>query len=245
MGPTGYGMLTSALALGSLGGALLIARRPATRLRNLIELAGALAFAHFAASIAPGPVTLAIALLSCARVRHPSASAPTPPCNWPQQMACAAGSWAYTCSSSWAAAIGGPIIGTLDELFGRRHRPAGRRHGHRRGGGRDRPPAGQPDEHTRPTDLALTCAPSARLAARRQSLTARQTLAQQSLGQRPAQSGLPDKTVLRSTAPEGKRTTVRVVSDRQECGSITAQHEYAGRRQARQTVLLKQHVGRK
>src|SRR6478609_2629052 len=119
MGPTGYGLLTSALALGSLGGALLIARRPATRLRNQIELAGALALAQLLTSIAPGPVTLAIALLVL--------GACTPPfgvsANATLQLAAADGMrgrimGVYMLVVMGAAAIGGPIIGTLDELFG-------------------------------------------------------------------------------------------------------------------------------
>jgi len=119
MGPSGYGLLTSALALGSLTGALVTARRPAARLRNLVELAGALAAAQLLAAIAPGPATLSIALVVL--------GACTPPfgisANTTVQLAAGDGMrgrvmGVYMLVVMGAAAAGGPVVGALDETFG-------------------------------------------------------------------------------------------------------------------------------
>jgi MFS family permease len=119
MGPSGYGFLTSALALGSLGGALLTARRSAARLRNLIELAGALALAQLLAAAAPGTVTLAIALVVL------GASAPPFGITVNATVQLAAGDrmrgrvmGVYMLVVMGAAAAGGPIVGMLDEAIG-------------------------------------------------------------------------------------------------------------------------------
>lgn len=119
MGPGGYGFLTSALALGCLAGALLTARRSTSRLRNLIELAGALALAQLLAAVAPSTATLAIALVIL--------GACTPPfgitANATVQLS--AGDLmrgrvmgVYMLVVMGAAAVGGPIVGLLDELLG-------------------------------------------------------------------------------------------------------------------------------
>jgi MFS family permease len=102
-----------------LAGALLTARRSTSRLRNLIELAGALALAQLLAAVAPSTATLAIALVIL--------GACTPPfgitANATVQLS--AGDLmrgrvmgVYMLVVMGAAAVGGPIVGLLDELLG-------------------------------------------------------------------------------------------------------------------------------
>src|SRR6266567_1829541 len=53
-GASGYGMLSSVVAAGSLAGALISARRPRTRLRKLVTIAGTLSVVQMIAALAPG-----------------------------------------------------------------------------------------------------------------------------------------------------------------------------------------------
>lgn len=119
MGPSGYGFLTSALALGSLTGALLTARRSTSRLRNLIELAGALALAQLLAAIAPSTITLAIALVilgTCAPPFGITANSTVQLAAGDRMRGRVMG--VYMLVVMGAAAVGGPIVGTLDETIG-------------------------------------------------------------------------------------------------------------------------------
>ena len=58
-----YGVLSSILAIGSLSGALLVARRPAARLRAIIIAAGGLGAAALIAALMPTFWTFAISLV--------------------------------------------------------------------------------------------------------------------------------------------------------------------------------------
>jgi MFS family permease len=55
IGPVGYGALNAMLALGSIGGALLSARRTSTRLRWVVAAGGAFGALEALAAVAPGP----------------------------------------------------------------------------------------------------------------------------------------------------------------------------------------------
>jgi len=121
LGPGGYGFLTCALAVGSLAGALYSARRPGARLRNLMELALALAAAQLLAASMPGLVTLAIALTMTGAACVPFGIA----ANTSIQLA--AGDTmrgrvmgVYMLVVIGAAAAGGPVIGFLAQWGGAR-----------------------------------------------------------------------------------------------------------------------------
>lgn len=121
MGPAGYGLLTCSLAVGSLTGALISARRPSNRLRNLVELALALAAAQLLVACAPGTVTLSIALAVLGVACVPFGIA----ANTSTQLA--AGDLmrgrvmgVYMLVVIGAAAAGGPVLGGVAELWGPR-----------------------------------------------------------------------------------------------------------------------------
>jgi len=121
LGPGGYGFLTCALAVGSLAGALYSARRPGARLRNLMELALALAATQLLAASMPGLVTLAIALTMTGAACVPFGIA----ANTSIQLA--AGDTmrgrvmgVYMLVVIGAAAAGGPVIGFLAQWGGAR-----------------------------------------------------------------------------------------------------------------------------
>src|SRR5690606_2940961 len=59
----GYGLLTPILAIGSLAGALLAARRARAQMRVIILAAGGFAVSAFAASLMPNFVTFAVTLI--------------------------------------------------------------------------------------------------------------------------------------------------------------------------------------
>lgn len=59
-----YGLLSSVLAIGSLAGALLVARRPAARLRGVILAAGGFGLANVVAAVMPTFWTFALVLIA-------------------------------------------------------------------------------------------------------------------------------------------------------------------------------------
>lgn len=116
---SGYGMLTIALAIGSLIGALASARWPGSRLRHLVALAGALAATQLLASFMPSMWTVAGAFVAIGSVGMPFLIAT----NTSIQLASADTirgrvMGVYMLVNLGSAAIGGPIIGLLAEHLG-------------------------------------------------------------------------------------------------------------------------------
>jgi MFS family permease len=121
LGPAGYGLLTCSLAVGSLTGALISARRPGARLRNLVELSMGLAAAQLLAASMPNLVTLALALAVMGAACVPFGIAAN------STIQLAAGDamrgrvmGVYMLVVIGAAAAGGPVVGFLAEVFGAR-----------------------------------------------------------------------------------------------------------------------------
>ena len=63
-GAGGYGLLSSVVAVGSLGGALISARRARTRLRTLVTIAGVLAGVEMLGSLAPSEWSFCLSLIA-------------------------------------------------------------------------------------------------------------------------------------------------------------------------------------
>ncbi len=115
----GYGLLTVALAVGSLVGALISARRPGTRLRHLVALAAGLAGAQLIAATASGMASVTGAFVLIGMVGMPFLIT----ANTSIQLA--AGDTmrgrvmgVYMLVTLGAAAAGGPVIGVLAQRFG-------------------------------------------------------------------------------------------------------------------------------
>lgn len=121
LGPVGYGFLTTSLAAGSLLGALIFARRPGARQRNLMQLTAAAAVTQLVAAAMPEMVTLCAALVAIGLVCTPFGIAS----NTTVQLA--AGDTmrgrvmgVYMLVLLGAAAAGGPLLGLLDQMISAR-----------------------------------------------------------------------------------------------------------------------------
>ncbi|HEY7046786.1 MAG TPA: MFS transporter [Jatrophihabitantaceae bacterium] len=120
-GAGGYGLLTSVVAVGSLSGALISAGRARTRLRTLVAIAGSLATLYVLASLAPSEWTycaVMVALGAATLLLYTSANS---------TVQLAAGDAirgrvmsVYLLVFIGAGAIGGPLIGFLDQHLGPR-----------------------------------------------------------------------------------------------------------------------------
>ncbi len=115
----GYGLLTIALAAGSLIGALVSARWPGSRLRHLVALAAGLAGAQLLASVMPGMWTVAGAFVLVGAVGMPFLIAT----NTSIQLAASDAMrgrvmGVYMLVTLGTAAVGGPVVGFLAQRGG-------------------------------------------------------------------------------------------------------------------------------
>ena len=120
-GPSGFAVLTSMLAAGSVVGSLLAARHGMFRLRGLVALGGGLAGAQVVAALAPSLISLGVVLLGlgvCVVLFGITANATV-------QLAAAdhirgrvLGLYLMVVLGS--GCIGGPVVGAIDEHLGPR-----------------------------------------------------------------------------------------------------------------------------
>ena len=118
-GPSGFALLTSLLAGGSVIGSLITARHGTFRLRGLVAIGGALSLVQLVAAVAPSMVTLAVVLPAlgvCAVMFGVSANA---------TVQLAAGDsirgrvmGLYLMVVLGCGCVGGPVVGAIDEKFG-------------------------------------------------------------------------------------------------------------------------------
>jgi MFS family permease len=120
-GPGGYALLSAIVAVGSVSGALISARRRRSRLRALVALGAALAALEMLAAAVPGEVLFWVLLLligACTLLLLTSANSTV-------QMAAHDGirgrvMGVYLLVFIGGAAIGGPLLGLVDQHFGPR-----------------------------------------------------------------------------------------------------------------------------
>jgi MFS family permease len=117
----GYGFLTIALAVGSLIGALVSAAWPGSRLRHIAALAAGLAAAQLLAACMPNMVTVGAAFVLIGAIGMPFLIAT----NTSIQLASSDSMrgrvlGVYMLVTLGAAAVGGPIVGLLDQTGGAR-----------------------------------------------------------------------------------------------------------------------------
>ena len=120
-GPSGFALLTSLMAGGSVAGSLIAARHGTFRLRGLVGLAAALAGAQVLAALAPGMASLGVLLIGlgvCVVLFGITANS---------TVQLAAGDHIrgrvlglYLMVVVGAGCLGGPVVGAIDELFGPR-----------------------------------------------------------------------------------------------------------------------------
>ena len=120
-GPGGYGLLSSVVAVGSLAGALVSARRTGTRLRALAATAGVLAITEMIAAAAPTELmyTAALVPVGAATLMFLTAA------NSTVQLAAADAirgrvMGVYLLVFIGSGAIGGPLLGYIDQHLGPR-----------------------------------------------------------------------------------------------------------------------------
>jgi MFS family permease len=120
-GAGGYGLLTSVVAVGSLTGALISAGRTRTRLRVLVGIAGALALLYLVAAAAPTEWSFCpvlVALGGATLLLYTSANSTVQLASDDDIRGRVMG--VYLLVFIGSGAIGGPLIGWLDESFGPR-----------------------------------------------------------------------------------------------------------------------------
>lgn len=116
---SGYGLLTIAMAIGSLIGALVSARFPGSRLRHIVGFAACLSGSQIIAALMPGMWTIAAAFVLIGAVGMPLLIST----NATIQLACpdhlrGRVLGVYMLVALGAAAVGGPIVGLLAEWGG-------------------------------------------------------------------------------------------------------------------------------
>jgi MFS family permease len=120
-GPSGYGLLSTLVAVGSIAGALISARQPRTRLRTLMLLAAVLSGLYLLAAVSPAPVifyTLLLCIGASTVLLYTSANSTV-------QLATSNAIRGrimsiYLIAFVGSAAIGGPLLGIIDQHLGPR-----------------------------------------------------------------------------------------------------------------------------
>lgn len=120
-GATGLALLTSLMAVGSVAGSVLAARRSSTRLRALLQLAGALVVVEVIAAIVPGLLTFGIVLvvLGASAVSFGVTANSTVQLAVPDRLRGKVMSL-YLLGALGGGCIGGPLVGVLNEVLGPR-----------------------------------------------------------------------------------------------------------------------------
>lgn len=120
-GPAGYGMLTTVVALGSLAGALVSARAGRLRLRTLLGLGLGLSTCYLVGSGVPGQEGLAVALFAVGALTLLLLTSTNSAVQLASHEAIRGRVMGvYLGVFVGSAALGGPLLGALDENFGAR-----------------------------------------------------------------------------------------------------------------------------
>ncbi|HUZ25927.1 MAG TPA: MFS transporter [Streptosporangiaceae bacterium] len=120
-GPGGYALLSAVVAAGSVTGALISARRPRARLRTLVGFGAVLAAAEMLCAAAPGLASFCVLLLptgACTLLLLTSANSMVQIAAHDAIRGRVVG--IYLLVFIGGAAIGGPLLGLVDQRFGPR-----------------------------------------------------------------------------------------------------------------------------
>lgn len=120
-GAGGYGLLTSLVAVGSVGGALVSARRPKPRIRTLLLFGATLALLYVLAAAAPSPAVfcaLLVTLGGCTLLLLTSANSTVQLAA--QDTIRGRVMALYLLVFVGSAALGGPLVGSIDQHVGAR-----------------------------------------------------------------------------------------------------------------------------
>lgn len=120
-GPGGYGMLSAIVAVGSLSGALISARRPHPRIRHLLMFGALLAALDLLAAAAPDESTFCVALFgigAATLLLLTSANSTVQLASHDAIRGRVIG--VYLLVFIGSSALGGPLLGTVDQQFGPR-----------------------------------------------------------------------------------------------------------------------------
>ena len=120
-GPGGYALLSAVVAVGSVTGALISARQPRPRLRTLVGFGAVLAAAELLCAAAPGQAVFCLLLLptgACTLLLLTSANSMVQMASRDEIRGRVVG--VYLLVFIGSAAIGGPLLGLVDQRFGPR-----------------------------------------------------------------------------------------------------------------------------